>query len=74
MGEQRDLDAAVDKFATAMKKRLGTKRKQGWYGWEDPELYDVENRLLRNAAQGITGKDKKSLVDVANLAMFLWRI
>jgi len=74
MGEQRDLEAAVDEFAAAMKKRLNTKRKQGWGGWEDPELCDAEARFLRNAAQGVIVKDKKSLVDVANFAMFLWRI
>ncbi len=32
MSEQKDLEEAVDKFAEAIKARLNSKRKQGWYG------------------------------------------
>lgn len=30
MGEKRELEAAVDKFAAEMKKRLISKHKKGW--------------------------------------------
>jgi len=75
MGELKELNDAVDEFALAMKKRLKSKAHQGWHGWQAIEWEDdVPNRLLRNAAQAIVKRDRKSLIDVANLAMFLWRI
>ena len=75
MGELSELNDAVDEFSIAMKKRLKSKSHQGWHGWQAIEWEDnVSNRLLRNAAQAIVKRDRKSLIDVANLAMFLWRI
>ena len=78
MGELKELNDAVDEFASAMKKRLKSKSHQGWHGWQaiewEDDEDDVPNRLLRNAAQAIVKRDRKSLIDVANLAMFLWRI
>ncbi len=71
--EQKELNKLVDEFAKAMKTRLKTKRKQGWCGWESPKRYDCSGRLLKNAAKGVVSGSKKSLVDVANLAMFLWK-
>lgn len=72
MSEQKNLDAAVDEFAEAMKARLSSKRKQGWGGWDDaniPALFDRMSKNMFSAAKG----DKKSLVDVANLAMMIHR-
>ena len=73
MSEKQSLEDAVDEFAAAMKKRLLSKQKQGWYGWDQPNIYNTSNRLLRNASQVVVRNDPKSMVDVANLAMMLWR-
>ena len=70
ISEEKELYDAVDKFAVEMKLRLNSKRKQGWSGWRHAK--DIPGRLLRNAAKGVVMKDQKSLVDTANLAMFLW--
>ena len=67
------LCEAVDEFADVMKKRLLSKLKQGWHGWDATLTRDLPERMLKNAAQGCVRKDKKSLVDTANLAMMLWR-
>lgn len=71
MSERAKLEAAVEKFAAAMKKRLLAKAKQGWSGWEDC-LPDIEARLQRNAASAALNGDQKSCVDAANLAMIIW--
>lgn len=73
MSEVSELEKAVDEFAEAMKARLRSKAKQGWRGWEGMGRECLSDRLLRNAASGATKGDKKSLVDVANLAMMMHR-
>ena len=72
MSEQKELEEAVDKFAAEMKRRLDSKRKQGWRGWRTPYGVNMPDRLLRNASRGVFMEDKTSLIDTANLAMFLW--
>lgn len=66
-----ELDQAVDDFAAAMKARLRSKAKQGWSGWQHMGRQELGGRLLMNAANGATKNDKKSLIDVANLAMMI---
>jgi hypothetical protein len=74
MSEIKDLNAAVDEFTEAIKARLLSKYKQGWRGWDGPpECFSADTRLLKNAAVGIVKKDGKSLIDVAALAMMIWR-
>jgi hypothetical protein len=73
MSEISELDAAVDAFAAEMKARLRSKAKQGWGGWKHMGREQLGGRLLMNAAKGATKDDKKSLVDVANLAMMIHR-
>jgi hypothetical protein len=73
MSEKQELETAVDEFAVAMKARLESKRKQSWHGWDRMGRADLAERLLMNAAKGATTGDKKSLVDVANLAMMIYR-
>ena len=73
MSEKSELDDAVDEFAAAMKARLCSKAKQGWRGWEDMDCVSLGHRLLKNAASAVIDGDKKSLVDVANLAMMIYR-
>jgi hypothetical protein len=73
MSEIAELELAVDEFAAAMKARLRSKRKQGWGGWRHMGGESLGDRLLRNAASAAVDGDKKSLVDVANLAMMIHR-
>lgn len=71
MSEISELEKAVDDFAAAMKERLRSKAKQGWRGWQFMGREQLGERLLMNAAKGVTKDDQKSLVDVANLAMMI---
>ena len=73
MSEVSKLEKAVDEFAEAMKARLRSKAKQGWRGWNNMGRECLAERLMMNAAKGATQDDKKSLVDVANLAMMIHR-
>lgn len=74
ISEQQYLDEAVDEFAAAMKKRLHSKQKLNWTGWDGRGMMDeFYDRMLRNAAQALVKEDKQSLVDVANFAMMLRR-
>lgn len=73
MSEISELEQAVDEFAAAMKSRLRSKTKQGWDGWQGMGRECLGERLLMNAAKGATKADKKSLIDVANLAMMIHR-
>jgi hypothetical protein len=72
MSEISEIEKAVDKFAEAMKARMISKAKQGWSGWRGMERKHFDDRLLWNAAKAVNG-DKKSLVDVANFAMMIYR-
>lgn len=59
-------DAAVDRFAAAMKAKLEKKRADGRGGWEGPTCTaDFLSKLLREHVE------KGDPVDVANLAMML---
>jgi len=71
LSEQATIDAAIDEFASAMKARMGTKRKAGWHGWDNCSP-NIEERLLSNAASATVNRDKKSCIDTANLAMMIW--
>ena len=76
MTEQQKLDAAVDTFAVAMKKRLSSKRRDGRGGWDTGSFtcYDLPVKLLTKAAQVATLHHRVAaevLVDIANIAMFL---
>lgn len=73
MSEISELETAVDEFAEAMKVRLRAKAKLGWAGWRHMGREHLGERLLMNAAQGAINGDKKSLVDIANLAMMIHR-
>lgn len=68
VGEDHPDDAAVDKFAEEMKKKLAKKRKEGRGGWEDKSqcTADFLSELLRGHVE------KGDPVDVANLAMMLF--
>lgn len=76
MTEQDKLNYEVDHFATVMKARLSSKRREGFKGWNTGSFhsFDIPRRLLTKTAEvfalGHTVK-KKVLVDIANLAMML---
>ncbi len=73
MNEASKLEQAVDEFSLAMKARLRSKARQGWHGWDNMGREELSSRLLVNAASSAVNGDKKSLVDVANLAMMIYR-
>lgn len=64
---QHPDDAAVDRFAAAMKAKLAKKRAEGRGGWDDPGQCTVEylSELLHGHVR------KGDPVDVGNLAMML---
>ncbi len=67
------LDTTVDEFAAAMKAKLAEKAREGWTGWDDPGARDkIYTAML---AQGAAIKYAMGQeVDIANLAMMLWRL
>lgn len=68
------LDAMVDAFASAMKKKLKAKLLQGFGGWdsEDPEVKrNIEIGLAVHVARHLRREGDQS-VDIANLAAMLW--
>ena len=68
--EQHPDDAAVDRFAIAMKAKLAAARKKGRGGWDDPEACPVE--FLADLLLGHVGKGNPgNFEDIANLAMML---
>lgn len=63
---QHPDDAAVDRFAAAMKAKLADARAKGRGGWDGPECNaDTLSRMLRAHV------DKGDPRDVANFCMFL---
>lgn len=65
--DQHTDDAAVDRFATAMKDKLAQARAKGRSGWDDPEC--SQERLSRMLREHVSKGDPR---DVANFCMFLW--
>lgn len=69
--ERDRLKLAIDCFASEMKKRVLGKQMEGYHGWDDPDVWDmndIEERIEINLAK----RDEISMVDIANLAMFAW--
>lgn len=67
------LNEAVDAFAVVMKKKLEQKAKEGWTGWDSLDAREaIYNNLLAHAA-GFPLAARQE-VDIANLAMMLWRL
>lgn len=67
------LNGAVDEFAAAMKAKLAEKAREGWTGWDDLRAKDgIYTAML---AQGAAIKYAEGQeIDIANLAMMLWRL
>lgn len=66
------LNEAVDAFAVAMKNKLEKKAREGWSGWDSDESADkIYCAMLAHAAGVPLARDQE--VDIANLAMMLWR-
>jgi len=64
---QHSDDAAVDRFATAMKEKLAVSRAKGRGGWDDPAQCTVE-KLAAMLCQHVGKGDP---VDIANFAMMI---
>lgn len=65
---QHPDDAAVDRFAEAMKAKLAKKRAEGRAGWEDPQVCP-SGRLQQMLIDHLTKGDP---VDIGNFAMMIW--
>jgi len=65
---QHPDDAAVDRFAEAMKAKLAKKRAEGRGGWEDPQVCP-SGRLQQMLLDHLTKGDP---VDIGNFAMMIW--
>lgn len=66
--EQHPDDAAVDRFAAAMKSKLANQRAKGYGGWDDPKQCPagrLQNMLVDHIPKG-------DPVDVGNFAMMLF--
>ena len=67
---QHPDDAAVDRFAKAMKAKMAAAREKGRGGWDDPNACSVE--FLADLLVGHVGKGNQgNFEDIANLAMML---
>jgi len=60
-------EAAVDRFAAAMKSKLAEKRRQGKSGWDDPRC--PTEHLAALLREHVVKGDP---LDVGNFAMMLW--
>jgi hypothetical protein len=60
-------DAAVDRFAVAMKQKLAQAREKGRGGWEQCDPVELSIMLREHVEKG----DPR---DVANFCMFLWNL
>lgn len=67
--EKGRLYGAVDEFAYAMRQRLYAKADEGFTGWDDEEA--APTHRLREMLKLAYREDR--WVDVANIAMMLWR-
>lgn len=61
-------NAAVDRFATAMKTRMADKWQQGYKGWDDSEQCSIDHLQQLLADRAVAGDP----IDVANFAMMVW--
>ena len=61
-------EMGVDRFSTAMRRKLTRKRQEGRGGWQFPDecpLEDLRTMLKEHIAKG-------DPVDIANFAMMIW--
>lgn len=66
---KKALDAMVDSFAEQMKAKLSRKALEGKTGWDDPNW--TPDMIKQNLIEHVE-KENGDMVDVANIAMFLW--
>ena len=68
--EVEALSHLVDLFADEIKKKLHTKYRRGYNGWDDPNSAQfIRNSLVNHVERG-PGQE----VDVAALAAILWNL
>lgn len=63
----RALEACVDHFSKRMKAKLEAKLREGYIGWDERD-FDAD-KFLETLKRNLDALD---MVDVANLAMFVW--
>ena len=63
--------ACID-FEWACRKKLETKEKQGWFGWDNPDNKEkLERYLIEHTEKPLT---QRNLIDIANFCNFLWNL
>lgn len=68
--QQHPDDAAVDRFAAAMKAKLAKSRAKGRGGWNDPNVCSIES-LAQLLVEHLDKGNAGTFEDVANFAMML---
>jgi len=70
------LRDSVDAFAEAMKRKLYSKVRLGWTGWDDDGWIEgcCTRKLAEHVDRLFCGDEdvKDDVVDIANFAMFIW--
>lgn len=75
--EKQRLREALDAFVFKMENRLYEKILEGFEGWDDVAWREgMENNLVTkaNRVNWYSPDFKKNLIDIANLAMFLYTL
>jgi hypothetical protein len=71
--EERDLIQLVEVFGRHQVEKLKMKMREGYTGWDSPNSVEaMEVSLQQHVDKGFV--DPENLVDIANLAMFLWNL
>ena len=70
--ERKKLRFASFEFNHACVKKLETKQKQGYSGWDNPDRKEnLESLFVEHTHNPLT---QRNLVDIANFCMFLWNL
>jgi hypothetical protein len=70
--ESEELKKYFDDFVQTMKRRITDKEQNGWTGWDDAGVYPDIEFIARAMNKLILDRDKISMADVANYALFLF--
>lgn len=70
MKEADKLERGLTRFSAEMLTKLIEKAAEGYRGWDNSEDKDLlVSKFLKHVFKPLS---KENLIDIANLAMFLW--
>jgi hypothetical protein len=73
--EEEDLARLVDDFSGIMlKKLIEKKRSEGYEGWDEPSISNIDGLWDQLTDHVEKGSDHDNLVDIANFCAFLWNL